>query len=63
MLFDDPPPVPLTQQVLELFALDQESRSYEYEFDPSAEASLADIEAAANFALPRHARVVARAYY
>ena len=50
-LFDDPPPVPLIQQVVELFAQDQESQSYE--FDPSVEAILADIEQdAVNLALP-----------
>ena len=53
-LFDNPPPVPSTQLVVELFALDQESQSYEYEFDPSVEAILADIEQdAANLTLPR----------
>lgn len=40
----DPPPVSSTHQVMDLFALDQESRSYEYEFDPSVEAILSDIE-------------------
>ena len=52
-LFDNPPPVPSTQQVVELFVLDQESRSYEYEFDSNVEAILADIEQdAVSFALP-----------
>ena len=35
---------------LHVFELDLESRSYEYEFDPSMEAILADIEQ--NFPLP-----------